>query len=226
MNFDKKISLTSNDFELLYKKEHPLQRAIAKKYSVQNTNDLFGLPQPYMLAMDTAELTFEKGTGKYGRGFATATLEITQEDPWFWCHFLGDPVMPGSQGQDAFIQLAGTWGAFSGEIFGRARALEGDFRFIGQILPTCKKIYYRIDINRFLKKKRLLFFDGHIAADDPQNIIYEFGVTKLGFYTSSELSIPKEKITDYYNPDWDAVRQNALRWIDNAEKYYKKDTEE
>ncbi len=220
-NFQEVVNLSKDDLIKLYNKAHPLQVLIAEKFNVRNKSDYFSLPQPYMLAMDKAELVYTKGSGKYGKGFATASLNIQPEDPWFWCHFLGDPVMPGSQGLDAFIQLAGTWGAFSGEVFGRARALEGSFTFTDQILPGCKKIYYRVDIKRFLKKKRVLFFDGSLSVDRPQNVIYQFGINKIGYFTREELSIQENNVIEYYQPDWEKARRNAISWIENAEKYYK-----
>ncbi|MBK8636682.1 MAG: hypothetical protein IPN72_25360 [Saprospiraceae bacterium] len=214
------ISLDSEDIRLLSIKQHPMQAIVAAKFGVVDPDEYFGLPQKYMLAFDKTDLYFGEGSGKYGKGYATASYDVSMEDPWFWCHFIGDPVMPGSQGLDAFLQLAGLWAGASCELFGRARALEGNYTYNGQILPYSKKIFYRVDIIRFLKKKKVLFFEGHLAVDTPENIIYQFGSNKMGFFTKAELSIPDKPSGEYYQPDWELAKIKALEWIENARKYY------
>jgi 3-hydroxyacyl-[acyl-carrier protein] dehydratase/trans-2-decenoyl-[acyl-carrier protein] isomerase len=219
------IELDKLDLNKLYNKEHEWHKLLVEKYDLPSSSELPSLPQPYMLAFDKATLSYAEGTGKYGKGYAEAELDVSVQNPWFWCHFLGDPVMPGSQGLDGFLQLTGTWAFFSGEIYGRARALDGSYNYTGQILPIHKKVFYRMDVNRFLKKKRLLYFDGHIAVDSPDNIIYTFGVGKVGFFTKAELSIPDLPVSAYYLPDWNKLKQEAVSWIENAERFYNQSNE-
>ncbi len=73
---------------------------------------------------------------------------------------------------------------------------------------------------RFLKKKKIVFFDGYMAVDDPDNIVYRFGKHKVGFFTKEELSIPEGKASEYYTPDWKQVKVNTNSWIENAIKFY------
>ena len=127
--------------------------------------------------------------------------------------------MPGSQGQDGFAQLGCLWCVFSRQIWGRARALGGSFEFVGQIRPTAERIFYRADIKRFLKKKQIVFFEGHLAVDQPDNVIYKFGETKAGFYSCTDLNLDPEP-RNYYRPNWDLIREETLQWIDNAQKFY------
>lgn len=216
------IELDKADLAELYNKNHPWNKYLVNKFNLPSRAELPSLPQPFMLGFDKAKLVFTEGTGKYGKGYAEAELDVSQNDPWFWCHFLGDPVMPGSMGLDAFLQLTGAWSFFSTSIYGRARALDGSYSYNGQVFPISKKIYYRMDVNKLLKKKRLLFFDGHLALNTPDNIIYTFGMSKMGFFTKDELGIPPGDVKDYYKPDWEVIKRNALSWIENAEKFYKK----
>ena len=216
------IVLNKTDLEQLYNKEHPWHSLLVQKFGLPSASELPSLPQPFMLGFEQARLVYTPGEGKYGKGYAEATLQVSPNDPWFWCHFLGDPVMPGSMGLDAFLQLTGTWSFFSGEIYGRARALDGSYAYTGQVLPFNKKIYYRMDVNKLLKKKRLLLFDGHIAVDDPANVIYTFGISKVGFFTRDELHIPDTPVQDYYRPDWELIKRNAKSCIENAESFYNK----
>lgn len=213
--------LDKEDIHLISNKSHPWQVNLAKKNNLPDRGDWFSLPQEYMLCFHEAELNYTKGTGKYNRGYAKASYVISQNDPWFWCHFLGDPVMPGSQGQDAFTQLGGLWAAGSCEISGRGRALSGSFEYEGQVLPTAKAIYFHLDVKRFLKKKKVVIFEGYMAVDEPGNIVYKFGEHKVGFFTKEELGIPKGKPSEYYNPAWNKVKENANSWIEEAIQFYK-----
>jgi 3-hydroxyacyl-[acyl-carrier protein] dehydratase/trans-2-decenoyl-[acyl-carrier protein] isomerase len=214
------IVMDKHEIEQICLKQHPMLNTITANNGVADPEDSFGLPLPYMLAFDNAYLNYAFNAGKYGKGYAEASLTVDVNDPWFYCHFLGDPVMPGSQGLDAYLQLGGLWAGCTCEVAGRARALSGNYIYQGQIFPFSKKIYYRIDIIRLLKKKKLLFFDGHLAVDTPENIIYTFNETKMGFYTRKELNIPHEKTVQYYQPNWDKIRENALNWINASESFY------
>ena len=213
------IHLNTKDIEGYATKSHPMQKWLMSQHKDKSSDECSGLPLPYILALSDAYLNYEKGQGKYKKGFATATYTISQEDPWFYCHFLGDPVMPGSQGQDAIFQLAGLWTMAKSEFLARSRALGGDFNFFGQILPYNHTVFYRIDIQRFLKKKRLLFFTGYIAVDEPDNIIYEFENCKMGFYTQEELGI-RGNSSEYYQPDWQKVKNHINHYIELAKSFY------
>jgi 3-hydroxyacyl-[acyl-carrier protein] dehydratase/trans-2-decenoyl-[acyl-carrier protein] isomerase len=72
--------------------------------------DMFGpgnaqLPAPPMLLFDRIT-EINKTGGEHGLGYIEAEFDI---DPSLWffdCHFLGDPVMPGSLGLDALWAAA------------------------------------------------------------------------------------------------------------------------
>jgi len=107
------------------------------------------LPLPNMLMMDRITKISDEG-GEYGKGVIIAELDITP-DLWFFdCHFKTDPVMPGCLGVDAMWQLAGFYLSWDGSP-GKGRALgSGEIKFFGQVLPTAKKVTYRIDVKRIL----------------------------------------------------------------------------
>lgn len=214
------VRMTREDLVLIWERRHALQLDTIGRFGPGAAVDMFCLPQPYMAALETAVLHFGKGVGKYGKGFAEAELTITQNDPWFWSHFIGDPIMPGSQGTDAIYQLAGVWAACSEQLYGRARALEGKFTYKGQVLPTSSKVYYRLDVTRFLPRRKTLFFEGHLAVDDPGRVVYTFTDCQLGFFTQDELALPSGRAVDYYRPDWAAIRREMMTWIDRAERFY------
>ncbi len=150
--------------------------------------ELFGegnsrLPSDNMLMMDRIVSITEEG-GKYGKGEIIAELDITP-DLWFFdCHFKGDPVMPGCLGLDAMWQLVGFFLGWSGGP-GRGRALGvGEVKFTGQILPTAKKVTYRIDLKRVIKRKLFMgLADGVVEVDGKK--IYEATDLKVGLFTDT-----------------------------------------
>lgn len=150
--------------------------------------ELFGegnarLPSDNMLMMDRVIKITEEG-GKYGKGEIIAELDITP-DLWFFdCHFKGDPVMPGCLGLDAMWQLIGFFLGWAGGP-GRGRALGvGEVKFTGQVLPTAKKVTYRIDLKRVIKRKLFMGLgDGVVEVDGKK--IYEANDLKVGLFTDT-----------------------------------------
>ena len=151
--------------------------------------ELFGpgnarLPLPNMLMMDRITHISEQG-GKYGKGEIVAELDI-RPDLWFFdCHFESDPVMPGCLGLDATWQLLGFFLGWVGNP-GRGRALGvGNVKFSGQVLPTAKKLTYRIDLKRVISRKLVLGpADATVSVDGKD--IYQADDLKVGLFTSTD----------------------------------------
>ncbi|GAA0345262.1 3-hydroxyacyl-[acyl-carrier-protein] dehydratase FabA [Bowmanella denitrificans] len=147
--------------------------------------ELFGpgnsqLPAPNMLMMDRIVSIGEEG-GAFDKGHIVAELDISP-DLWFFdCHFPGDPVMPGCLGLDAMWQLVGFFLGWS-DGPGKGRALGvGEVKFTGQILPTAKKVTYRIDMKRVIKRKLFMgLADGCVEVDGRK--IYEAKDLKVGLF--------------------------------------------
>ena len=151
--------------------------------------DMFGpgnaqLPTPNMLMMDRITHIANTG-GAYDKGEIIAELDI-HPDLWFFdCHFPGDPVMPGCLGLDAMWQLVGFFLAWDGNL-GRGRALgAGEVKFTGQILPTAKKVTYRLDLKRVIARKLVLAIaDGSVSVDGKE--IYTAKDLRVGLFTSTD----------------------------------------
>jgi 3-hydroxyacyl-[acyl-carrier protein] dehydratase/trans-2-decenoyl-[acyl-carrier protein] isomerase len=119
--------------------------------------------------------------GSHDKGYIVAELDITPDLWFFACHFPGDPVMPGCLGLDAMWQLVGFFLGWSGGP-GKGRALGvGEVKFKGQVLPTAKKVTYRIDLKRVIKRKLFMGLgDGTVAVDG--RVIYEAKDLKVGLF--------------------------------------------
>ncbi|RVT47293.1 3-hydroxyacyl-[acyl-carrier-protein] dehydratase FabA [Rheinheimera sediminis] len=147
--------------------------------------ELFGegnsqLPVDNMLMIDRIVHISEEG-GKYGKGEIVAEFDINPELWFFDCHFKGDPVMPGCLGLDAMWQLVGFFLGWAGGP-GKGRALGvGEVKFTGQILPTAKKVTYRIDMTRVIKRKLFMgIAEGSVSVDGRE--IYTAKELKVGLF--------------------------------------------
>lgn len=150
--------------------------------------ELFGpgnarLPMPPMLMFDRITLINEDG-GAHGLGQIVAELDI-RPDLWFFaCHFETDPVMPGCLGLDAMWQLVGFFLGWKGGP-GRGRALgAGEVKFTGQVLPTAKKVTYRIDMKRVIMRK-LVMGIGDATMEVDGREIYVAKDLRVGLFTET-----------------------------------------
>ncbi len=142
------------------------------------------LPLPPMLMADRIIRISEDG-GAYGKGEIVAELDVKPELWFFGCHFEGDPVMPGCLGLDAMWQLVGFYLGWMGGL-GRGRALGcGEVKFSGQVLPTAKKITYRISMKRVILRKLVMGIADAVMEVDGREI-YSGSDLKVGLFTSTE----------------------------------------
>ena len=138
------------------------------------------LPSPPMLMFDSIK-KISSESGDFNKGEVIAELNINK-DLWFFnCHFKNDPVMPGCLGLDALWQLLGFHlGWLGGKGSGRALAV-GSVKFTGQILPSNKRIIYKLDIKRIIMRKLILgIANGKVICDD--DLVYEADDIKVGLF--------------------------------------------
>lgn len=138
------------------------------------------LPVGPMGMVDRVTWISDEG-GAYGAGEIRAELDIDPSLWFFACHFIGDPVMPGCLGLDAMWQLTGFFLAWRGHD-GRGRALGVDeVRFTGQVLPTARRVDYRIDIKRVIDRKLVMVVsDATLLADGER--IYTAKGLRVGLF--------------------------------------------
>jgi 3-hydroxyacyl-[acyl-carrier protein] dehydratase/trans-2-decenoyl-[acyl-carrier protein] isomerase len=122
------------------------------------------LPLPNMLMLDCITRISAEG-GRYGRGEVTADFAVTPESWFFGCHFIDDPVMPGSLALDGLCQLLGFylgWKGFKGK--GRAFGV-GEVKYRGEILPTSGMTSYLLDIMKIVNSSiSMAVADGEVSV--------------------------------------------------------------
>ncbi|MEY3018914.1 MAG: 3-hydroxyacyl-[acyl-carrier-protein] dehydratase FabA [Pseudomonadota bacterium] len=166
-----------------------LQNSFTKEELVAcGHGELFGegnarLPVDNMLMLDRITSITTDG-GEYGKGQIIAELDINPDLWFFECHFPTDPVMPGCLGLDAMWQLVGFFLGWKGNP-GRGRALgSGEVKFFGQVLPTAKKVTYKIDLKRVIERKLVMgIADGSLSVDGRE--IYTATDLRVGLFTST-----------------------------------------
>lgn len=141
------------------------------------------LPLPPMLMFDRITTINEDG-GKYGKGEIVAELDVNPELWFFKCHFETDPVMPGCLGLDAMWQLIGFFLGWKGGP-GHGRALgAGEVKYFGQVLPTARRVTYRIDMKRVIMRKLVMGIGDSVMEVDGREI-YSATDLRVGLFTST-----------------------------------------
>ena len=93
--------------------------------------------------------------------------------------------MPGCLGLDAMWQLVGFYLCWLGGP-GKGRALGvGEVKFTGQVLPTAKKVIYRINLKRLIMRKLVMgIADATMEVDG--KVIDEATDLRVGLFTSTK----------------------------------------
>jgi len=196
--------------------EHPLQKKVMEKHHL-SPKWVSRLPAKPMKMVDRVWCNLDKGAGKYGKGYMRAEKDITQEDWFFYCHFFGDPVMPGVIGLDGCYQTLAI-AMLLQETPGVPRALSGSIQYTGQVLTSVKKTTYRVEIKRVIHNPNpMIISDIDYFRDDEATPIYKLRDARMGWYKEGEL-----ERSSFYRPDWEKIKKNALEDIEASHQYYLK----
>ncbi len=173
-----KIRLTENmvDKRESYTKEDLLASGRGELFGAKGPQ----LPAPNMLMMDRVVKMTETG-GNFDKGYVEAELDINPDSvvlrmPLYW-----QSGYAGMPGLDAMWQLVGFYlGWLGGEGKGRALGV-GEVKFTGQVLPTAKKVTYRIHFKRIVNRRLIMgLADGEVLVDG--RLIYTASDLKVGLF--------------------------------------------
>ena len=130
------------------------------------------LPAAALSMVDRIELLDLRG-GPAGKGLVIGTKRVDPAEWFFRAHFYQDPVMPGSLGLEALLELL--------KVFARARfpALSGTHRFEamakdephrwqyrGQVVPSNRQVRVEARITRVVESDEpLVVADGQLSVD-------------------------------------------------------------
>jgi 3-hydroxyacyl-[acyl-carrier protein] dehydratase/trans-2-decenoyl-[acyl-carrier protein] isomerase len=104
--------------------------------------------------------------GKFGKGQIISEKDILYDEWFFFCHFQGDPVMPGVLQVDAILQLAGFF-LMHNKHDGYGRALRtGKISFREQVRPHHKLVTYKLDFKKIMNRPNPMAFANAIAEVD------------------------------------------------------------
>lgn len=142
------------------------------------------MPSRAYAMLDTLEVLDLQGGAK-ALGFVQGSKRVDPSEWFFQAHFYQDPVMPGSLGLEAFVQLLKL---FAKERFGAlasthrfetlALGLPHRWQYRGQVVPTNAKVTVQAQVTRLEEGPTpLVVADGQLAVDG--KIIYtmkDFGL--------------------------------------------------
>ena len=144
------------------------------------------LPLPPMLMFDRITNITDEG-GPFGKGEILAELDVNPDLWFFACHFNEDPVMPGCLGLDAMWQMLGLYLGWLGAP-GRGRALGGEIKFTGQVLPDAKLVQYAVYPKRVILRSKLNMgiADAELRCDG--KLIYTAKDLRVGLFHPEDMT--------------------------------------
>ncbi|MFH2000159.1 MAG: beta-ketoacyl synthase N-terminal-like domain-containing protein [Planctomycetota bacterium] len=109
--------------------------------------------------------------GTRGLGFIRGSKAVDPEEWFFAAHFFQDPVIPGSLGLEAFVQLlkvaaAKRWGvAPATRLRGVALGEPHQWIYRGQVIPANRQVIVEADITEIDEARRKIRADGYLLVD-------------------------------------------------------------
>lgn len=133
-----------------------------------------GLVQPgkaYRMNDEVALLIPDGGPA--GLGFIRGTKKVTRADWFFDAHFYGDPVIPGSLGLEAFLQLVkaaaiNRWGAALSQTHHFEPMASGQrhsWTYRGQVVPTNREVVVDAWVTKWDDATHTVTASGFLKAD-------------------------------------------------------------
>jgi acyl transferase domain-containing protein/3-hydroxymyristoyl/3-hydroxydecanoyl-(acyl carrier protein) dehydratase len=140
-------------------------------------------------------LEFDPKGGRFGLGSIVAEADIHPEDWFLTCHFIDDPVMPGTLMYECcahalriFTQRMGWVSDRDDVYYDVVTGNESDLKCRGPVTPMTKKARYEIDIKKMAYgPEPYVLADAHMFSDDLRIVLYRNMGMKLAGLTQDEL---------------------------------------
>ncbi len=128
--------------------------------------DACPLPDERWRMIDRVDALVPDG-GPHGLGFIRGTKQVRPEEWFFKAHFFQDPVMPGSLGLEALIQLLKVYAVrrWGGERFRVMGGRPHSWKYRGQVLPADRRVTVTAVVTARDDACRTLAADGILAVD-------------------------------------------------------------
>ncbi|MFA5902682.1 MAG: beta-ketoacyl synthase N-terminal-like domain-containing protein [Desulfobacula sp.] len=140
-------------------------------------------------------LEFDPEGGRFGLGSIIAEADIHPDDWFLTCHFIDDPVMPGTLMYECcahalriFTQRIG-WVTDRDDVYYDIVAdNESDLKCRGPVTPQTKKARYEIEIRKMTyDPEPYVLADAHMFSDDLRIVLYRNMGMKLTGLTKDDL---------------------------------------
>ena len=145
-------------------------------------------PVAPILMVDTIEAFDPKG-GTAACGYLRGTKLVDPKEWFFQAHFYQDPVMPGSLGLEAFLQVlkvAATerWGSnICQQVASVALSTEHEWVYRGQVIPENKKMTVDVSVTSYNDQTHVILADGFLSVDG--KCIYQMKGFALQFWSQT-----------------------------------------
>jgi len=140
-------------------------------------------------------LEFDPRGGRFGLGSIVAEADIHPEDWFLTCHFIDDPVMPGTLMYECcahalriFTQRMGWVSDREDVYYDILPGNESDLKCRGPVTPKTKKARYELDIKKMAYgPEPYVLADAHMFSDDLRIVLYRNMGMKLAGLNQDDL---------------------------------------
>ena len=140
-------------------------------------------------------LEFDPRGGRFGLGSIVAEADIRPDDWFLTCHFIDDPVMPGTLMYECcahalriFTQRTGWVSDREDVYYDILPGNESDLKCRGPVTPKTKKARYELEIKKMAYgPEPYVLADAHMFSDDLRIVLYRNMGMKLAGLTQDDL---------------------------------------
>ncbi len=162
-------------------------------------------------------LTLDPVGGRYGLGMIQAQADIHPDDWFLTCHFMDDPVMPGTLMYECcahtlrvFIQRMGWVTDKPGVCYEPVTGVKSILKCRGPVTPQTRHVVYQVEIRELgYTPEPYVVADAHMFADGRHIVMFRDISLKMTGITRAEIESFWEKGGRVYPPDSHPDRKNC-----------------